>query len=287
MSAPVPPRYNGIVRLPVLLAFLAAGLWAQDAREIVRKAIELDHRNFEEELHYTYLQREETRELDAADKARRVTIRTVDVQTIEGSPYRRLVARNDQPISPEEQKQEDDKLRFNIEERRKETPEQRQRRIAEWTRREERRREPLQEVPDAYDFKLAGEETMEGIPCYVIDASPRPGYKPKSSAAAVLTVLAGKMWISKKDYGWVKAEMEARYAVTLGAFFLRLSKGSRIVIEQIPLGEGVWLPKFAELKFSARLLLVKSFREDRLYRFSDYRKSSADVPTASANRTEQ
>lgn len=253
------------------------GLWAQDPRELVRKAIELDRHNSELERNYTYVQREESRELDGADKAKRVTIRTMDVTMMEGSPYRRLVARNDQPISADEQKQEEAKLRFNLEERRKETPEQRQRRIAEWNRREEKRREPLREVPDAYDFKPAGDEAIDGVACYTIEATPKPGYKPKSTTAAVLTVLAGRIWISKKDYGWVKTEMVARDTLTLGGFFLRLAKGSRIVIEQTPVGDGVWLPKFAEVKFSARLMLVKSLRQDLLFHFSDYRQLQADA----------
>ncbi len=266
------------------MASLAAGLWAQDAREIVQKAIELDRRNFVQERNYTYRQREETRELDASNKPKKVTIRTVDVQTIEGSPYRRLVARDDKPISDQEQKLEQQKLEFNIEERRKETPEQRERRIAEWNRREERRRAPLREVPDAYDFKLAGEETVDGVGCYVIQATPKPGYKPKSSAAAVLTVLAGRIWISRKDYGWVKTEMEARDTVALGGFFVRLAKGSRIVIEQTAVGDGVWLPKFADIQFSARLLLVKNVREHLVFQFSGYQKSAAEGP-AVATRT--
>jgi hypothetical protein len=264
----------------MLIASLAAGLWAQDAREIVRKSIDLDRRSTAEEGKYAYLQREETRELDGSGKPRKVTIRTMDVRMMEGSPYRKLVARNDQPISAEEQKQEEDKLRFNAEQRRKETPAERQRRIAEWTRRDQRRREPLNEVPDAYNFKLAGGETVNGVACYLIEATPRPGYRPKSSVDAVLTVMAGRIWISKKDYGWVKAEMEARDSVTLGGFLVRLSKGSRIVIEQTPVNEGVWLPKFAEIQFSARLLLLKSLREDLKFQFSDYKKSPADATAA-------
>jgi len=280
---PRAPRYNIEVRAGILMACLASGLWCQDAREIVRKAIELDRRSAELERNYTYLQREERRELDSADKPRKVTIRTVDVQTIEGSPYRRLVARNDQPISAGEQKQEEDKLRFNTEARRKETAQERQQRIAEWTRRENRRREPIKEVPDAYNFRMAGEEVVGGTPCYVITATPKPGYKPQSRAAVVLTVLAGRLWISKKDYGWVKAEMQARDSVGLGGFLLRLSKGSRIVVEQTAVSDGVWLPKFAEIKFAARLLLVKSLREDLLYQFSDYHKSPMDTAMATAH----
>ena len=271
------------MRLCILIASLAAALHAQDPREIVRRAIELDRRNASQEQNYAYLQREETRELDASDAPRKVTIRTVDVRMIEGSPYRKLVARNDRPISAEEQKFEEDKLQFNADARRKETPEQRRRRIAEWKRREERRRGPLDEVPDAYNFKLAGEESIGGTPCYVIEATPRPGFKPKSSTAGVLTVLAGRIWIAKKDNGWVKAEMEARDSVTLGGFLLRLSKGSRIVIEQTNVGEGIWLPKTAEIKFSARLLLVKSLREHLLFQFSDYRKTAGESTVAGRN----
>lgn len=256
----------------LLIASAAAGLWAQDGREIVRKAIQSDGRNAEAQHNYTYLQREETRELDPADKTKRLTIRTVEIQMMEGSPYRRLVARDDRPISAEERKAEEEKLRFTLDQRRKESPEARQRRIAEWTRREEKRREPLREVPDAYNFKMAGEETVNGAACWVIEATPKPGYKPKTTTSAVLTALAGRIWISKGDYGWVKTEMEARDTFTMGGFLLRLSKGSRIDIEQTSAGEGVWLPKSVEVKFSARLLLVKGLREDLRFGFSDYRK---------------
>ena len=52
---------------------------------------------------------------------------TYDVTLLEGSPYRRLVARNDQPLPPEEEKKEEEKLRRSIEERSKETPEEKKR----------------------------------------------------------------------------------------------------------------------------------------------------------------
>lgn len=263
----------------MLIVTLAAALRAQDPREIVRQAIELDRHNAAQEQNYTYLQREETRELDASEKPRKVTIRTLDIRMVEGSPYRKLVARDDRPLSAEEQKFEEDKARFHADARRKESPELRQRRIAEWNRHEARRREPLGEVPDAYNFRLAGDEIIAGTPCYAIDATPKPGYKPKSTTAIVLTVLAGRIWISKRDNGWVKAEMEARDSVTLGGFLLRLSKGSRIVIEQTPVSDGVWLPKFAEIQFSARILLVKSLRQHLLFQFSDYRRSSPGPST--------
>jgi hypothetical protein len=274
------------VRFLVLMVSLSPCLWAGDdaVRDIVRKAIQVDARNAELQHGYIYLMREETREQDGVGKDKRVTIRTVEISMMNGSPYRKLVARNDQPISLEEQKLEQDKLQFTLEQRQKESSGERQRRIADFRRREEKRREPLHELPDAYDFKLVGDETMNGAECWVIDATPKPGYKPKASTSSVLTVLAGRMWISKKDYGWVKVDMEARDSFTIGGFLLRLSKGSRIIIEQTCVGDGVWLPQFVEVQFSARLLMLKSLREDMKWGFTDYRKPQPLVGMAATQR---
>ena len=89
----------------VLLLFVFAGPWllAQDAHEIVRRAIELERNNSQNWLNYTYLEHQVQRQFDSAGKVKTQTIRTFDVTNLEGSPYRRLVARNDQPLSPQEQ----------------------------------------------------------------------------------------------------------------------------------------------------------------------------------------
>jgi hypothetical protein len=119
------------VKLSLLLAVIPALAVAQDPRDLVRRAIELDHRNAELSRNYTFLQRNQVKEFDGGGKLKRSDLRTWDVTLLEGSPYRRLVMRNDQPISPEEQKTEQEKLQASIEQRRKETDEQRDRRIAE------------------------------------------------------------------------------------------------------------------------------------------------------------
>ena len=92
-----------------------------DSREIVRKALELDGHNSKLAQNYTFLQRQETRELDRSGKVRSQRIETWDVTLLEGSPYKRLVARDDHPLPAEEQKREEERLRWNLDERRKET----------------------------------------------------------------------------------------------------------------------------------------------------------------------
>ena len=155
--------------------------------------------------------------------------RTWDVTFQEGSPYRRLIARNGVPLTAEEQKAENEKMEWNVAERRKESKEQRDRRIAEWRKRADRQREPLNEVPDAFDFQIVREEPIHGAAAWVIDGTPKPRYKRRSSAASILQKMKARFWISKRDYHWIKLEAETLDTFTYGAFLLRIGKGAHII----------------------------------------------------------
>ena len=39
----------------------------------------------------------------------------------------------------------------------------------------------LKELPDAFTFKLAGEEAINGGDAYVIEGMPKPGYRPTNA----------------------------------------------------------------------------------------------------------
>jgi hypothetical protein len=264
------------VRLLTTLICLPVLAVAQDAREIVRRSVERDQANAELARNYTFLQRQETRELDGSGNTKKRDIKTFDVTLLEGSPYRRLVARNDQPLPPKEQQQEAEKLQRSIEQRREETPEQKERRIADWKRKQEKQREPLRELPDAFDFRLAGEENIAGVPAYVIDASPKPGYKPRSSTASFFPKVKARFWIAKTGYQWAKVDMETLDTITFGGILIRLARGSHVVMEQARVNEEVWLPRRISIQLSARVLLVKGYRADLLFTFSDYKKFQTD-----------
>jgi hypothetical protein len=264
------------VRLLAIAVSLPLLAVAQDAREIVRRSVELDQKNTEISRNYTFLQRQETNEFDGAGHTKKHEIRTFDVTLLEGSPYRRLVARNDQPLSAAEQQQEADKLQKSIEQRRHETPEQKERRIADWKRKQEKQREPLKELPDAFDFKIAGEETLDGIETYVIDATPKHGYKPKMLSASFFPKVKARFWISKNDYQWAKLDMETLDTITFGGFLVRLAKGSHLLMEQARVNREVWLPKKVSVQASARVLLFKGFHAEFLFTFSDYKKFQTD-----------
>ena len=257
------------VCLPALLA-------AQDAREIVRRSVEVDRKNLQRAVNYAYQERQELREIDGQGKPTNVKVRVWDITLPDGTRYRRLVARDDRPLPAREEKEEAERLRQSIEDGRKETPEQRQRRVQEWESRQNRRREAVQEVPDAFDFRLAGEEALNGGHAYVIDATPKPGYKPKSSSASILSHVKARFWIDKTDYQWIKVSVETLSTISFAGFLLRVAPGTEATMEQVRINDEVWLPKNVEVNVAAKVALVKSMRLEIRTTYSDYKKFQAD-----------
>lgn len=247
-------------------------LLAADPREIVRKAIEQDERTTQLANNFAYQQRQEIRELDHSGKVKSQRTLTWEVTPLEGSPYKRLVARDDRPLSDAEQRIEEEKLRQSAEQRRSETTEQRERRIAEWRHRQDRQHQPLRELTDAFNFTLDGEEEWNGRPSYKIEAVPKPGYKPKSLFTEFFPKVKIRAWIDKSDLEAARIEIEAMDTISFGGFLVRLDKGSQIVIEQTRMDDQLWLPRHVSIAAEAHVLLVRSLNREMDYRFSDYKK---------------
>ncbi len=258
----------------ILLAGLACS--AQDAREIIRRAVEADGNADAIARSYTFLERQDRRDLDASGREKRREIRTYDITLTEGTPYRRLVARNDAELSPAEQQQEQQKLEQSIAARRNESPEQRRRRLAEWEARRRRQREFLRELPDAFDFKVAGEQTVDGRPTWVIEASPRRGYHPKSLSGRFLPNTKATLWIDKVNYGCARLDAETVDTTSVGLILVRVYKGTRLRLEQTFVNNEVWLPQHAHLSAAGRIALFRRFASEWDMTYSNYRKFQAD-----------
>jgi hypothetical protein len=263
-----------------LLMLMGTKARAQTPRDIVQRAVAQDHSNAPHIRDFTYRQRQVERQYDSAGKVKQTTVRTWEISFVEGSPYRRLVARNDQPLSADEQKFEEDRMRYAAEQRRKESKAEREKRVGEWQRRQQKQREPVMEVPDAFAFTMAGEEAVDGAAVYVIDATPKPGYKPKSSTGAYLPKMKARFWIAKKDFQWLKMEAETLDTITFGGILVRLAKGSNLEMEQGRVDEEICLPKHFVIRASARVALFKLYKTDIEYTLSDFRKSAVEGPKA-------
>jgi hypothetical protein len=261
-----------------IAALLAGGVLcsAQDARDVVRRSVEAQHVLDKIALNYTYVERQEQRELDGQGKVKRRQLRTFDITFTDGTPYRRLIERDDKPLAPAEEGQEREKLRKSIEQCQKETPQQRAARVSNWEIRRNRQREFLNEIADAFIFRMAGEEMVDGLGVYVIEGMPRPGYRPRTPNGRFLPKLKGRLWIDKRNYAMVKVEAEVIEALSIGWFVARIRPGTRFFLSQTRVNGEVWLPRVARIRLSARLGLVKRFDAEWEITFLDYKKFQSD-----------
>jgi len=246
------------------------------AKEIVRRAMQRDISNWEQEKNYTFIQRIEQRELNADGSVKSNKSETEEIVFLYDQPYAHLIKRNDQPLPDAEARKVEKKLNDTMEKRRTETPSEREKRLADFEKHHRDEHEFLLEVPDAYDFRIVGEETLNGRAAYVISGEPRADFRPNLNAARVLPKLRPKLWIDKTEFQWLRMDADVIDTITWGGFLLRLHPGSHIEIEQTLVNNEVWLPLHAHIGFDARVALVKPIRLDIDAVFSDYKKFRAE-----------
>ena len=259
---------------------------APDAAEIIRLAFERDKSNDKLARQYTFQQRIEERDLNNEGEMKSSKSKTHDVTLLDGSEYKRLIARNDRPLSPKEEEKEQRKLDKSIRKVRNEQPKQRAKRLAQRDKRKEEQRKWIAEIQNTFEFQLRGEQTLEGIETYVIDAVPKPGYEPSFRRAKFLTKMKGTFWVSKADLLWVRLEAETLDKISFGWVLFRLGKGSVVEFHQTKVNDEVWMLDSFRLRLHGRVGLLKGFHREVLGAYSEFRKFSAESSVTFADPVE-
>jgi hypothetical protein len=266
-----------------------AGSWAQNAAvdpvEIIRKSVERDRMNNRRAKDYTFVQRMEQREFDKSGKVKKVESTTFDVIMIGERPYSRKIAKDDRPLPEKEARKVQEEFDKEIRKRQEESESDRKKRTAEQEKQREEGRRFLLEVPQAFEFKLVGEDKVEGHPVWIIDAKPRPGYKGKAKRWELLTKFHGRLWIDQKEYQWVRVEADTIAPVSFGWLLARLEPGAKLTFQQARINSEVWLPVKATTRLNARLALVKKLNGEIEVTWKDYKKFQTEsriVDTAEA-----
>jgi hypothetical protein len=249
---------------------------AQDAREIVRRSIELDQVNWARAKDYTWTARDIERHLDSGGRVKSVDSKGWETLILYGLPYRRMTERDGKPLPPDEQRKEQQKLDRYAARLERETPAERQRRIDDYLKERKKDREFFREIPDLFDFHLDGDAVVDGRPVWVISGAPRFGARPKSRDARPLLKVRGRMWIDKTEYQWVKIEAETTATISWGIFLARLNPGAKLVFEQTRVNDEVWLPKRQWMRGAGRIGLLKKIAMEEEIAWSNYRKFQAE-----------
>ncbi len=267
---------NVTMARPAILLAIAGVLCAQDPREIVRKSVELDQADWARMKDYTWIARETDRGLDSRGNVKSVKTDAWETVILYGEPHRRMLERDGQPLSADDQRKEQQKLDKAVAKLEHERPEQRARREAEYEKERAKDRDFLREVPDLFDFKLLGDEKVDGHAVWVISATPKAGYRPRHSDAKPLLKVQAKMWIDKAEYQWVRLEAETTATISFGLFIARLNPGAKLVFEQTRVNDEVWLPKREVISGAGRVGLVKKLAGEQEVTWNNYRKFQVD-----------
>jgi hypothetical protein len=247
-----------------------------DPRQIVLRSADRDQADLEIRKDYTYLIQTEQRNLDSSGKVTKTETRTQEVLILYGRPYDRLIAKDGKPLPPDQDRKERDKMDKEVARRAKESPKEKEKRAREESANLEQLKDVLREVADAFDFRIVGEEALEGFATWVIQAEPKPGYRPRSKRTRLLPSFRGKVWITKDGYRWVKVEAEVIRGISVGLVLARLNPGTTLAFEQQRVQGEIWMPRQVRSRVNAKLALLKNFNLDVLVTYSNYRKFQSD-----------
>jgi hypothetical protein len=240
--------------------------------EIIKRSVEASDRNWKAAPRYMSKERDVEEKLDSRGGVNSKTVATYEVMVLDGSEYRKLVERNYHPLSQHEQNAEQRKFWAEKYRREHESPEDRARRIARYRKGRQQDHAMMMDMADAFNFRLIGQDKVDGHDTWVFDATPKPGWVPPNRDTKVLTGMRGKLWVDKSEFQWVKVEAEVMRPVSFYAV-ATVGPGTRFALEQEPVGDGIWLPRHFSVKvFSTILFFSHNSLDDETY--WDYRLAS-------------
>jgi hypothetical protein len=249
-------------------------------REVARNQDEVENRVAE----YAFKQTETDREINAKGELKKETVKVYEVFPLPNrEPVEKLISENGVLLSAERAAKEDRRMQeeFLKAEREKEKDEKKaaQRRAErEKKRNEDKEGTEISPFLRVCEFVSPRREMFAGRESIVFDFRPRPGFRPQNREESLVAKLVGVMWIDPIDKQVIR--MEARLAEgfkMVGGLLVSLKPGAALVIEQTRMAQGVWLPRFAQINLSVKVLLFGGGDYNKTIEWSDYKHFSGDV----------
>jgi hypothetical protein len=255
---------------------LAAPQPASEApAEIIERSVAMNEADWRAEPAYDHCERD-----DDGD-----TVRTYDVTIVDGTPYKRLIAVDDRPISPSKAAKELLTLEREQVERRGESPSARRSRLEKYRRTHARVLTLFRELGRAFTFSADGIKRVNATEAYVLNGSPRPDYDPPTVDTRALAGMRATFWVDVYTYQWVKITASVIRPVSLVGFQLvRVEPDTTIEIEKAPVDPAIWLTTHLRIKSVSRIFLFVSHHTFYDERDFDYRHTSAHVRSACEGR---
>jgi hypothetical protein len=230
---------------------------------------------------YAGTRSEEETEYDKSGKVTTHEVKEFTFFYLNGDEVSTLVKKDGKPLSPEDQKRENEKTAKQIQdlEKRESKKEAKEEKTKEKEKGDDQNGEDVGIEPflRASQFVNPRRERFRGQDVLVFDFEPNPEFKARKLEEKVVQKLAGVIWIDEKAHD--VARLEAYFVGDFkfaGGVVANLQKGTSFVFEQAFINNEVWLPTYAEAHVGVRVLLVKGFKVNEVIRYSDYKKFNVE-----------
>lgn len=253
----------------IVLSLLLAGVChAADLQEILKRGTAAIQSDWAADPLYACVERDETH------KDSKITSKTSEIVMIEGSDYSMPLAVDDQPLSPERQKAELIKLRDEVQKRKRESPSERERRIAAFKKQRDENGELLLGFPQAFIFQVTGEDTKNGYSAYVLSAAPKARTGSVTRAQKVLSGMEGTAWIEKNGSHAISVDVHVVRPVPVFGMLATVLPGTEIEFGMAPVTDSVWLVNEVSMNLEvSKLHMFKSAQMTRTT-YTQYRLNS-------------
>jgi hypothetical protein len=251
-------------------------------RDVARNQDETENRVAE----YSFKQTETDREINSKGELKKETVKVYEVYPLPNrEPVQKLISENGVPLSPERAAKEEKRVQeefLKAEKEKEKDAHEAARRRAE--REKKNKKDEDNSDPEismflrACDFVSPRRERFQERETIVFDFRPRAGFKPKTREESLIAKLIGVVWIDPVDKQVIR--LEARLAEGFkmaGGLLVSLKPGAALVMEQTRMAQGVWLPRFAQINLSVKVLLFAGGDFNKTIEWSDYKHFSGDV----------
>jgi hypothetical protein len=193
-----------------------------------------------------------------------------------------LIAQNDRPLSPEQQKAENDHLAWLMN-----NPEQLRKKHAHEKEDAERTLRLVQALPNAFRYEYDGTEAggtnmgKVGDELVRLKFAPNPGYSPPSREEQVLAGMQGYLLIDSNDKRIARIDGTLFREVSFGWGIIgHLDKGGYFRVQQADVGQGAWEITAMALKMTGKILMFKSISMNSNEVLSDFQRVPENLPFA-------
>lgn len=236
----------------ILIALLPAGICSAPAQQsaaldptaLVRRAIQHRFDSAPNQPPLRYLLRKQDGPRDNTKEI---------IETRDGD-VARLVALNGQPLNPQANQDELDRLHLLANH-----PEVQLHRKLREQKDAERVNRLMHLLPDAFVYRFEGMVPCTAGQCYHLGFSPNPRFAPPDVEAGIFRGMAGELWIDQAQERLTRLDSHLISNVDFGWGILgKLDEGGTIQIEQADIGGRNWQLTLLKLNLRGKALMVKS-----------------------------